>query len=465
MQRRNLCRMILGAAAASAARGAFCAPARGEPDGFIRLEGGKCVIGSPASERQRGSDEQEHTVTLSPFFVDPFEVTQKDYAAVMGANPSHFRGDDLPVESVTWYEAVEYCNRLSERRGLRPAYRIEGQTVTWDRSADGYRLLTEAEWEYAARAGTRTVFPTGRQITADQANYEGDYPYLIEENYVIRRDPGVVTGVNRGETLPVRSLRPSSFGLWQMHGNVSEWCFDYWAPYGKAPETDPAGPSRGHLRIARGGSYIDFGKHLRSAYRSACAPWRRDQGQGFRIARNAAPLKGSVRTEYVVTARLPASPRVLIAYFSYSGNTRRAAELLRRQTGYDMVEIAMKEPYRGNIYEASQKHLFAGVHPELTARVAGMDRYDVILLGYPTWWATVPMPVCTFLESYSFAGKVVLPFSSHGGTIWGDSLSDLAKMIPGAYVGEGFEFNYSGGWGLQRRLAEWVKRALGAAPR
>ncbi|MDO4288562.1 MAG: formylglycine-generating enzyme family protein [Eubacterium sp.] len=127
-------------------------------DQLILLEGGEATIGSPEDERQRQADETRHQVTLSPFYLDPFEVTQADYTALMGENPSHFQGDDLPVDSVTWYDAVAYCNALSEARGLTPVYTIDGTRVIWDRSADGYRLPTEAEWEYAARAGSETVF-------------------------------------------------------------------------------------------------------------------------------------------------------------------------------------------------------------------------------------------------------------------------------------------------------------------
>lgn len=150
-------------------------------DGLILISGGTFSMGSPSGERQRQEDEIQHDVTVSSFYIDPYEVTQSDYTAIMGENPSHFTGENLPVENVTWYDVVEYCNRLSESRGLTPVYTIDGNTVSWDRSANGYRLLTEAEWEYAARANTVTVFHDGDQITSDNANFEGSYPYLIEE--------------------------------------------------------------------------------------------------------------------------------------------------------------------------------------------------------------------------------------------------------------------------------------------
>src|SRR5574344_1146764 len=130
-------------------------------DGFVRLAGGTFTMGSPASERQRAADEKQHSVTIREFFVDPYEVKQSDYERITGKNPSDNRGAKLPVENVTWYEAIEYCNALSKKNGLQQVYAISGTTVTWDRSANGYRLLTEAEWEYACRAGTTTVFNFG----------------------------------------------------------------------------------------------------------------------------------------------------------------------------------------------------------------------------------------------------------------------------------------------------------------
>lgn len=425
-------------------------------DGLILLEGGLFSMGSPSSERQRQEDEVQHEVTVSAFYLDPYEVTQADYQAVMGENPSHFRGDDLPVDSVTWYDAIQYCNRLSENLGLTPVYTIEGNTVTWDRSANGYRLPTEAEWEYAARAGTTTVFHDGDQITSDNANFEGSYPYLIEENYVTRRDPSVVTSRNRGETISVDSLAPNGFGLYNMYGNVSEWCFDYYGAYDLGNSSDPAGPTSGSLRINRGGGYNDFAKQLRSAYRSATTPDTTEQNLGFRVARNAQPGEGIVETIYSLDIEMPEHPRILVAYFSYSGNTENGARIIAQRTGGDLFEIQMENPYRGNIYEVSQADLNNDVHPALSSHVSDLSQYDVIILGYPTWWSTMPMPVFSFLEEYDFSGKVILPFSSHGGTRFGDSISDLSKTAAGAYVGQGFEYNYSGGSGLSENLEAWL---------
>lgn len=428
-------------------------------DGLVLLPGGTVTIGSPDSERQRQADETQHQVTLSAFYVDPHEVTQKDYQAVMGTNPSHFRGDNLPVEQVTWYDAINYCNKLSEAQGLTPAYQIDGTTVTWNRAADGYRLLTEAEWEYAARAGTQSVFYEGGQIVADQVNFCGSYPYLIEENYLSHQNPEVVTSTYRQETMPVDGLAPNSWGLYHMEGNVSEWCFDYYGPYDSAQSTDPSGPTSGSLRVNRGGGWNDFAKHVRMAYRSVTSPDTVEQNLGFRIARNAEPGTGSVVTTYSLDIKTPAQPKVLVAYFSYTGNTEQGAQLMAEALGADLFTIEMEHPYRGNIYDVSQRDLNQDERPALATHVQNMDQYDVVLVGYPTWWGTMPMPMFTFLNEYNFSGKTLLPFSSHGSTRFGDSISDFSKQVPGAYVGQAFEYYYSGGSELEAEIAAWLKES------
>jgi formylglycine-generating enzyme required for sulfatase activity len=147
------------------------------PDGFVLIPAGTFTMGSPASEVDRSSNETQHQVTLSSFYMGRYEVTQKEWVAVMGSNPSYFKGDDLPVEQVSWYDVIDYCNKRSIKEGLTPAYTVSGTTVTCNWKANGYRLPTEAEWEYACRAGTTTPFNTGNNITTAQANYNGNYPY------------------------------------------------------------------------------------------------------------------------------------------------------------------------------------------------------------------------------------------------------------------------------------------------
>lgn len=437
---------------------ALAVPASAAPaDGFVLVKGGTFTMGSPASERLRHPDEVQHKVTVSPFYVDPYEVTQESFESVMKRNPSRYSGKNLPVEQVTWFDAIEYCNKRSEQAGLVPVYKLEGGTVEWDRAANGYRLLTEAEWEYAARAGTASIFCGKDQITSEDANFQGHYPYLIEENYVRHRNAAVVTSEYRGGTIAVNSLKPNAFGLYNMMGNVAEWVFDYYGAYDTKDAADPTGAASGFLRVNRGGSYNDFAKHLRMAYRSATNPQDPDYNLGFRVARNAEPGNGVVRTSQAFEFKIPKNPKILVAYYSYSGNTENGARIIAKKTGGDLFEIEMQSPYRGNIYDVSQKDLNGNVRPKLKGRVKNMESYDVILLGYPTWWATMPMPVVTFLESYDFAGKAVVTFSSHGGTGFGESVSDLSKMLPQTAVGQALEYNYSGGGSLERDISAWLK--------
>ena len=450
---------------------------------MVLVKGGTFLMGSPASERMRDEDEAQHPVTVNDFYCDAFEVRQSDYEKVMGENPSYNKGANLPVENVSFYDALEYCNRKSLAEGLAAVYKIGGKNakfpdVSVDFAADGYRLLTEAEWEYACRAETTTIFSTGNWNNPKDANYEGSYPYLIEENYVRCTNPNVQPGLNRGKTIAVDSLSPNAFGLYNMHGNVGEWVFDYYGRYDEAVSAsgmngksvlNPLGSVSGVYRVNRGGGFNDFGKHLRSAYRSASNPLTKDRNLGFRIARNAGKRNGVFETKYdekVASISIPKNPRVLVAYFSYSGNTESAAEYISKslkskfgEEKVDLVELEMQNPYRGGIYDVSQRDLMSGTRPPLKTKISAAKtaEYDVVLLGYPTWWATLPMPVCTFLESYDFSGKTVISFSSHGGTMYGDSVSDLSKQLPKSYVGLPFEFFYSGGRDLNARIDEWLK--------
>jgi len=185
----------------------FATPERVVAPEMVRINGGTFMMGSPKNEAGRYDNEVQHSVTVGSFYMGKYEVTQKEYQAVMGTNPSGFKGDNLPVEQVSWYDAVNYCNRLSQREGLTPAYTVNGENVTWNQNANGYRLPTEAEWEYACRAGTTTPYSTGKSITSSQANY-GD-----------------------SKTTAVGSFTPNPWGLYDMHGNVWEWCWDWYDNY------------------------------------------------------------------------------------------------------------------------------------------------------------------------------------------------------------------------------------------
>jgi formylglycine-generating enzyme required for sulfatase activity len=240
----------------------------------VKIPGGTFTMGSPANEAERDDDEIQHQVTVSTFYLGKHEVTQKEWQEVMGNNPSNFQGDNLPVEQVSWYEAVEYCNKRSQREGLVPAYTINGTDVSWDRSASGYRLPTEAEWEYACRAGTGGPFSTGNNITPEQANYDGNYPYNNNAK-----------GTYREKTVNAGSFAANPWGLYDMHGNVWEWCWDWYGDYPSGAQTDPVGPAAGADRVRRGGSWNFDGRYLRSADRGSYAPANRNYYLGFRLAR------------------------------------------------------------------------------------------------------------------------------------------------------------------------------------
>ncbi|MDR3237561.1 MAG: formylglycine-generating enzyme family protein [Spirochaetia bacterium] len=254
---------------------------------FILIKSGSFMMGSPEQEAWRGGDEVQRRVTLRDFYIGKYEVTQREYRELMGGNPSNFKGDTLPVENVRWYDAVRYCNERSRKEGLALTYAINGTTVTWNRTANGYRLPTEAEWEYACRAGTSSPFNTENSISTKQANYYGTYPYTIETNYFSQEKLETHPGEYREKTVRVGSFAANKWGLFDMHGNVWEWCWDYYGEYGTGSQTDPTGPASGLLRVNRGGGWNDFAKHLRSAYRGSTPPNNNSFNLGFRLARNA----------------------------------------------------------------------------------------------------------------------------------------------------------------------------------
>ena len=277
-------------------------------DGYALIEGGTFLMGSPDTENWRIDDETQHEVTVAAFYIDPHETTQAEYVRLMGDNPFAFSGEDLPVESISWLDAIRYANAKSEDAGLTPVYTITENSVTWDRSADGYRLPTEAEWEQRA-------------------------------------------------------------------------------------QTEKGG-------------------------------------------------------------------KILIAYFSWSGNTRGIAQEIQSQTGADLFEITPVNPYStdyNTVLMEAQEDQHKQARPELSAHVQNMDDYDIILLGYPNWWASIPMPIASFLEEYDFSGKTIVPFCSHGGGLFGQSLTAIAKLAPNSVIGEGLSVHYSGGTSLSSDVTEWLK--------
>ncbi len=430
------------------------------PESFVLIEGGSFQMGSPETEGWRSNDESQHKVTVSDFYMSQYEVTQAEYEKVMGTNPSNFSGNDLPIENISWLDAVAYCNARSESEGLTPVYIIDGQNVSWDRGANGYRLPTEAEWEYACRAGTVAPFNTETSISAEEANYYGHYPYMIEDNYFSQGNLDTQPGEYRQATVAVNSFAPNAFGLYNMHGNVGEWVWDYYGEYPGTEETDPSGPDSGTLRVYRGGGWNDFAKNMRSAYRATLAQDKGSFNIGMRLVLNAVAGSGRVTgTALQQDNEASGNENVLIAYFSWGGNTEGIAEEIQRQTGADLFEITLVKPYSNDyntVLNEAQRDQNEQARPELSSHVENMEDYDVIILGYPNWWASIPMPVASFLEEYNFEGKTIIPFCSHGGGRFGQSLTAIAKLVPDSTMGEALSVHYSGGSALNEDIGQWL---------
>ncbi|MDR2617853.1 MAG: formylglycine-generating enzyme family protein [Treponema sp.] len=240
---------------------------------LVMLEAGTFMMGSPASEVSRHGDEDLHQVMVGSFYVSRHEVTQREYEIATGRNPSKAMGASLPVENVSWFDAVLYCNARSVLEGFTPAYTVRDTEIIWDHTANGFRLPTEAEWEYACRAGTSTPFSSGYNIRTDQANYDGNFPY--------NRNP---KGTNAAAPVPVMSYPPNPWGIYDMHGNVSEWCWDQYRADNNARDLDGSLDSPG---VIRGGSWYSEAGFLRSASRSSAAHNAGNGYTGFRVVRTA----------------------------------------------------------------------------------------------------------------------------------------------------------------------------------
>lgn len=429
------------------------------PKNFVLIKGGTFEMGSPETEAWRSNDETQHTVTVSDFYMSIYELTQAEYREITGNSPSNFSGDELPVENISWLDAIRCCNAMSIKEELTPAYTIDEKGVTWDRTADGYRLPTEAEWEYACRAETTTPFNTENSISAEEANYYGHYPYEIEDNYFTQENLSTKPGQYRQATVAVNSFSPNKWGLYNMHGNVGEWVWDCYGEYDLNPQTDPVGAESGTLRVYRGGGWNDFAKNMRSAYRATLDENKGSINIGIRLVRNAVQGTGKVSGTAEQDAE-SGSGKVLIAFFSWGGNTKGIAEEIQSQTGADLFEIELVNPYSedySTVLDEAQRDQNAQARPEIKNKVENMEQYDTIILGYPNWWASIPMPIASFLEEYDFSGKTIIPFCSHGGGRFGQSLTAIAKLAPNAAMGEGLSVHYSGGSSLLDDVAEWLK--------
>ena len=234
---------------------------------LVLIPKGTFTMGSPTEEEGAGTDEQQHQVTISKdYYLGVTEVTQGQYEKVMGVNPSHFqkrviRKSDssmYPVESVSWEDAVEFCKRLSELPKEKKSGRV-------------YRLPTEAEWEYACRAGSKTAFYCG-----DDSELIGAYAWHAANS--------------GGQTHPVGEKKPNAWGLYDMHGNVWEWCSDWYGDYPEGAVTDPVGPEEGSLRVYRGGCWRSVAADFRSAFRDGLAPSFRFSIRGLRVALSSSRI-------------------------------------------------------------------------------------------------------------------------------------------------------------------------------
>ena len=238
---------------------------------MVPVMGGAFFMGS----NENRITERIHEVTIRPFLISETTVTQELYTAIMGENPSFFKNSANPVDSVDWFDAVRFCNALSARFGLPPAYTINGDTVIWNRESKGYRLPTEAEWEFAARGGLYgapgpqdKVFFSG----GDAAANPQDYCWYVTNSKTSSRT--------------VKEKLPNQLGLYDMSGNVWEWCWDWHDDYPDGPVSDYAGPETGKRRIYRGGSFLNNLNLLRVTFRISDPPSHKATSRGFRIAQN-----------------------------------------------------------------------------------------------------------------------------------------------------------------------------------
>jgi formylglycine-generating enzyme required for sulfatase activity len=280
---------------AEGSRTATCTVTVTGPVIMVQIQAGTFQMGSPETEPGHQGNETRHSVTLTSFSMGKYQVTQLQYAAVMGSNPSSFSGGtgrepaageiqgNRPVEMVSRYDAFVFCNKLSMLEGLSPAYRISGSTdpaawgivprtsdATWDAvvvvaGSTGYRLPTEAQWEYACRAGTTTAYNLG-------STWNDNWGWVATNSNDMTHEVGKKTA--------------NAWGLYDMHGNIQEWCWDWYGDYASGAQTNPQGASSGSYGIIRGGDYNeDELLYVRSAFRHSTLPYQRYIDLGFRLVR------------------------------------------------------------------------------------------------------------------------------------------------------------------------------------
>ena len=232
---------------------------------LIFVQGGIFQMGS-----NNGSNDEKpvHSVTVSDFYIGKYEVTQKKWKEVMGNNPSSFKGDNLPVEKVSWYDAVEFCNKKSRAEGLTPCYTGSGKNIKCNFSANGYRLPTEAEWDYAAQGGNNS-----KGYTYAGGNTIGTVAWYTDNS--------------GNKTHPLGTKQSNELGIYDMSGNVWEWCNDWYDEdyYSRSPKDNPKGPSSSSCRVLRGGSCSDNDYYCRIAFRDSNKPDGCFYDNGFRVVR------------------------------------------------------------------------------------------------------------------------------------------------------------------------------------
>ena len=274
------------------------------PDGYVLISSGVFMMGSPESEPGHEDDETLHEVTISQhFYMMDHEVTQAEWTALMGTRETAFPdcGGDCPIHSVNWWEVLHYANALSRKEGLKECYIIgecydgsaapfecasvklqsrTGEITESPNQCEGYRLPTEAEWEYAARAGTTDAFYSGSNVNSNYAIGEPREPEPNLDAIGWYRD-NAYSSIH-----PVKGKKPNAWGLYDMSGNVGEWVWDFYGPY-DGDRYNPSGPYRGYERVVRGGTYSSMPPSARSAARSYDDPVWSWRNVGFRLVRTS----------------------------------------------------------------------------------------------------------------------------------------------------------------------------------